>query len=182
MTVQVPDIIRTNKLSIILDTFREKYGRLSRVGRLNGLLIVDQDAKVLAVNQFFDTNLNYWDIGAIGAALYGVSKQGRDFLSAGNLDRATMIYASKQFFVQNIGDIQLPDGRIRELILIALGDVKMNIGLVVMQMRRLAPKILDQVRTDSRMQEVMQMSEKELCRHLEAIRKEMFLYDTSSTS
>lgn len=182
MTIQVPDAIRHNELSQILDTFREKYGRLSRVGRLNGLLIVDQDAKVLAVNQFFDTNLNYWDIGAIGAALYGVSKQGRDFLSARNLNRATMIYDSKQFFVQNIGDIQLSDGRTRELILIALGNAKMNIGLVVMQMQRLAPKILAQVQSDAQMHEVMQMSEKELCRHLETIRKEMILFDTSSTS
>ncbi len=182
MITHVPDVIRNNDLSRILDTFRERYGRLSRVGRLNGLLIVDQDAKVLAVNNFFDTHLNYWDIGAIGAALYGVSKQGRDFLSAGDLDRATMIYDSKQFFVQNIGDIQLANGRTRELILIALGDIKMNIGLVVMQMRKLAPKILAQVKSDAHMQEVMQMSEKELCRHLETIRKEMFLYDTSSTS
>lgn len=182
MITQVPDVIRNNKLSTLLDTFRERYGRLSRVGRLNGLLIVDQDAKVLAVNQFFDTNLNYWDIGAIGAALYGVSKQGRDFLSAGDLDRATMIYQSKQFFVQNIGNIQLADGRTRELVLIALGDTKMNIGLVVMQMRKLAPKILAQVQSNVQMQDVMQMSEKELCRHLETIRKEMISFDTSSSS
>ena len=182
MITQVPDLIRNNKLSAILDSFREKYGQLSRVGRLNGLLIVDQDAKVLAVNQFFDSNLNYWDIGAIGAALYGVSKQGRDFLNAGDLDRATMIYNSKQFFVQNIGDISLVNGRFRELILIALGDKSMNIGLVVMQMRKLAPKILNQVQSDAKMQEVMQMSEKELSRHLETIRKEMIMFDTSSTS
>jgi hypothetical protein len=75
----IPNQLRSGELTKILDQIRKDYGQLSRTGPLDGLIIADQNAKVLAVNTFFDTKLNYWDIGAIGAAFYGVSKQGRDF-------------------------------------------------------------------------------------------------------
>ncbi|HMB65938.1 MAG TPA: hypothetical protein VKO42_03595, partial [Patescibacteria group bacterium] len=66
----IPDRLQANALAKILDAFRTSYLRLARKSQLHGIVVADQDAKVLAVNSFFDDNINYWDIGAIGAALY----------------------------------------------------------------------------------------------------------------
>ena len=82
----IPDSIRINPVAAMLDDLRRKYAQLSRVGKLFGLIVADQNAKVLAANSFFHTKLNYWDVGAIGAALYGVGKQARDFFHADKLD------------------------------------------------------------------------------------------------
>ena len=170
----IPDSIRNNELTKILDEFRTNFCRLSRHSQLHGVVIADQDAKVLAVNSFFDKDINYWDIGAIGAALYGVSKQGKDFFNAEDLERASLIYKNTQFFVHSIGDITLTSGKTRELILILIGDKQMNIGLAVMQMRNFAPKIKQQVEDDQRSQETMQMSETEFMKHITQLKEELF--------
>ncbi len=172
--LKIPDQIRGNSLSRILDKFRLKYGQLSRIGRLNGLLIADQDAKVLAVNSFFDNKINYWDIGAIGGALFGVAKQGKDFFSSSDLERASLIYQNIQFFVHSIGEVKLNNGNKRELIMIAIGDRSMNIGLIVMQMQKFATKIKDQVEKDELSQNMMKMSENEFYKHIEEIKREIF--------
>ena len=170
----VPDQLRGNSLAKILDDLRVNYGKLSRNGRLKGLVIADQDAKVLAVNSFFDDQINYWDIGAIGAALYGVSKQGRDFFGANELERASLIYQNTQFFVHSIGQVSLNDGRMRELILIVIGDKAINIGLIIMQMRRFGPKIKEQVEEDENSQMTMKMSETEFAKHIDELKRELF--------
>jgi predicted regulator of Ras-like GTPase activity (Roadblock/LC7/MglB family) len=158
----------------MLDEIRIDYGKLSKIGRLDGLCISDQDAKVLAVNTFFDTKLNYWDIGAIGAALYGVSKQGRDFFKSAEMERSMMLYKDTQFFVQNIGNIDLENGRQRELILIIIGDKALNIGLVMLTMNRYVSRIRDQIEADQQLQDTLQMSETEFNKHLNEIKKELF--------
>ena len=170
----IPAQIRGNELSKFLDQIRADYAKLSSVGRIEGLVIADQDAKVLAVNTFFDTKMNYWDIGAIGAALYGVAKQGKDFFQAEDIDRTAMIYKNRQFFVQTIGSIVMPNQRKRELILIVLGDKQLNIGLVMMQMMKPAPHIKSHVEQDVQIQSTMQMSETEFMKHLGDVKKELF--------
>jgi predicted regulator of Ras-like GTPase activity (Roadblock/LC7/MglB family) len=170
----IPDQIRGNNLAKILDDLRRAYGKLSRIGRIYGLAITDQDAKVLAVNSFFDNNMNYWDIGAIGAALYGVSNQAKDFFNAGDLERASLIYNNNQFFVHSIGRVSLSNGNSRELILIIIGDRKINVGLVIMQMKKFVNKIRAQVEEDEKAQSVMQMSEKEFLSHITDLKKELF--------
>jgi predicted regulator of Ras-like GTPase activity (Roadblock/LC7/MglB family) len=172
--MQIPDQIRGNALAKILDDFRSKYGSLSRTGRLMGLVIADQDAKVLAVNSFFEAKINYWDVGAIGAALYGVAKQGKDFFDAKDLEKAVMVYQNVQFFVQNIGSVKLTNSRERELILILIADKELNIGLAMMQLKNFAPRIKQQVEDDEKSQQAMQMSETEFMQHINELKKELF--------
>ncbi len=170
----IPDQIRANNLAKILDEFRTKYLQLARNSQLHGIVICDQDAKVLAVNSFFDDSINYWDIGAIGAALYGVSKQGKDFFGASDLERASLIFANTQFFVHSIGSVHVESSRTRELVLILIGSKRMNIGLAVMQMRKFAPRIKKEVETDIKTQSAMKMSEQEFFKHISELKGQIF--------
>lgn len=169
----VPDQIRNNALAKILDDIRLKYGQLSHNSSLLGLVITDSDAKVLATNTFFDTNINYWDVGAIGAALYGIGKQGRDFFAASELKRATLIFDNKKFFVHSIGFVEVKP-RPKELILIIIGEKKINIGLIVMLMQRAAPEIKEKVKEDININKAMRMSEAEFLNHINEMKHELF--------
>lgn len=157
----------------MLDDFLRKYKQLSRRGHIFGLALVDQDAKVLAVNSFFDNQHNFWNIGAIGAALHGVGKQGRDFFHAQKINRATLIFDDKQFFVHMIGEIHTQSNQHKELLLISIG-ANLNIGLILMMMERNAQKIKELVLQDQQSQQTMKMSEDEFQRHIYSIKKEMF--------
>ncbi|MHA1648330.1 MAG: hypothetical protein ACTSVL_12235 [Promethearchaeota archaeon] len=169
----VPDSIRGNRLSQILDAFLKQYSSLARNGRIFGLAIIDQDAKTLAVNTFFDEKVNYWDLGAIGAALFGVARQGQDFFQVNSLERASLIYDSKQLFVHSIGQVSLPNQKVRELILLVLCQ-NLNIGLIIMQMRRFAPQIKKYVQADINTQKTMQLSESEFHKQIATLKKELF--------
>lgn len=173
MTV-VPDQLRTNAIADLLDEFRLKYGQFSRIGKLYGLIVADQDAKVLASNTFFHQKLNYWDVGAIGAALYGVGKQARDFFQAKNLDRASLIFGDLMVFTQNIGVVTLNEKQSRELVLIVIAERNINMGLIVMLMQKFAPRILHQVESDEKARDQMHMSEAEFTQHLEELKKSLF--------
>jgi hypothetical protein len=172
----IPDALRANNLAGILDEIRAKYFSLVRAGLMHGLIIADQDAKVLAVNSFFDTHLSYWDIAALGVALYGVSKQGKDFFKAEDLDRASMFYKNAQFFVEYINSVQLPDGRSRELILIVLGDRRLNVGMIFTMLRQFAEKIKHAVEQDSNLTATMKMSEDEFMKQIHTLKKELFSF------
>ena len=170
----IPQILQTNKIATHLDQLQLKYSQLSRDGSIKGLMVVDQDAKVIAVNRLFITKSNFWDLGAIGAALYGVSRQGMDFFNADNLEQAILMYGNTQFFVQSIGTVALSNGKQRELLLVILSDKKINIGLVMLQMRKFSPMIKEEIEKDMQSQETMQMSEKELKQHILSLKKEIF--------
>ena len=96
----VPKVLYQNKIAEILDEVRYNYGKLTRRGYIYGLLAIDQDAKIIAIDSRFDRQLNYWDLSSIGAALYGVSRQGQDFFDADYLDRSSIIYNNLQIFVR----------------------------------------------------------------------------------
>ena len=74
MTITIPKVLYKNSISTILDEIRSSYGTLTRKGYIYGLIAVDQDAKIIAVDSRFDRSLNYWDLSSIGAALYGVAR------------------------------------------------------------------------------------------------------------
>ena len=171
---KIPTQLRSGDLTQILDQIRKDYAQLSRSGQIDGLMIADQDAKVLAVNTFFEDRINYWDIGVIGAALYGVSKQGKDFFRSTEIDRTMICYQDTQFFVQRIGDIDLDNGRQRELLLIVIGNRALNIGLVILQMQKYAAKIRTRVEEDATLKDHLQMSETQFNDHLLEIKKELF--------
>ena len=62
MVLHVPKILYKNRITEILDDVRLNYGKLTRKGYIYGLLAIDQDAKIIAIDSRFDRNLNYWDL------------------------------------------------------------------------------------------------------------------------
>jgi predicted regulator of Ras-like GTPase activity (Roadblock/LC7/MglB family) len=170
----IPTAIVRNNLTPILDEIMRSYLRLTGSGAIYGLIVVDQDAKVLAVNSKFDTRMNYWDLGAIGAALYGISKQGSDFFGANQLERSALVYDNMQFFVQSIGNVSIDDDTVRELICVVIGDKRINIGAIMLQMRRFAPQIHKQILVDMESRDVIRMTETELREHINLMKKQIF--------
>ena len=103
----IPKVLYQNKITEVLDDIRYNYGKLTRRGYIYGLIAIDQDAKIIAIDSRFDRKLNYWDLSSIGAALYGVARQGQDFFETESLERATIIYSDMRLFVKSIGNIDL---------------------------------------------------------------------------
>ena len=98
------------------------------------MLLIDQDAKILAVNTFFDPNINFWDIASIGAALYGIAKQGKDFFHTERIVRSSIIYADVQIYAHMIGSVRLSGDEERELLLIVIGE-HLNTGFIIGMMK-----------------------------------------------
>ncbi|TET58986.1 MAG: hypothetical protein E3J52_07095, partial [Promethearchaeota archaeon] len=107
MINHIPKVLYQNKITEVLDDIRYQYGILTRKGYIYGLIAIDQDAKIIAIDSRFDRKLNYWDLSSIGAALYGVARQGQDFFETESLERATIIYSDMRLFVKSIGRVEL---------------------------------------------------------------------------
>jgi len=171
----VPKILYENKISEILDEIRDNYGVLTRKGYIYGLIAVDQDAKIIAIDSMFDRQLNYWDLSSIGAALYGVSRQGQDFFEANYLERASIIYNNLQLFVRSIGEVYISNRKAkREILVVVLADKDVNIGVMILQMNRFALKIKSEIERSGSIQNTLKMTEKELKEHIRKLKKEVF--------
>ena len=170
----IPKLLYKNKISEVLDEMRYNYGILTRNGYIYGLIAVDQDAKIIAVDSRFDSKLNYWDLASIGAALYGVAKQGQDFFEAEALERGALIYENMQLFVKSIGKINLNEKGERDILIIVLADKNVNIGMIVLQMKRFSEKIKRFIENAGDIKNTLKMSEQELKEHIKEIKKQIF--------
>ncbi|MHA1293018.1 MAG: roadblock/LC7 domain-containing protein [Promethearchaeota archaeon] len=174
MLTHIPKVLYENKITEILDDIRHNYGMLTRRGYIYGLIAIDQDAKIIAIDSRFDRKLNYWDLSSIGAALYGVSRQGQDFFETDYLERAAIIYNNMQLFVKSIGGINLEDKGEREILIVLLTDKEVNIGVVVLQMRRFAQEIKNEIIRSGSIKNTLKMSEKELKKHIKKLKQQIF--------
>lgn len=174
MVIQIPKVLYKNKISNILDEIRDNYGRLTRKGYIYGIIAVDQDAKIIAVDSRFDRKLNYWDLSSIGAAMYGVARQGQDFFEADYLDRATIIYNNMQLFVKSITNVRINHEEKREILIILLCDNDVNIGVMILQMQRFAPIIKKEIEQSGTIKNTLKMTEKELKEQIKELKKEIF--------
>jgi len=183
MTIEtIPKVLYTNKISEVLDEIRDNYGRLTRKGYIYGLIAIDQDAKIIAIDSRFDRKLNYWDLSSIGAALYGVSRQGQDFFDANYLERAAIIYNDLQLFVKSIGNVILPRKGKREILIVLLADREVNIGVVILQMDRFGLKIREQINLSESINRTLKMTERELKEHIRKLKEDIFNHKISTTS
>lgn len=171
MTVFVPKILYQNEITKILDEIRFNYGTLTRKGYMYGLIAIDQDAKIIAIDTRFDRKLNYWDLSSIGAALYGVARQGQDFFEADALDLASIFYNNMQLFVKSIGKVELKKKGLREILIVILTDKDVNIGVIILQMSKFAEKIKEKITKDNSIITTLQLNETELKEHLNALKK-----------
>ncbi|MHA2287162.1 MAG: hypothetical protein ACXABG_00120 [Promethearchaeota archaeon] len=170
----VPKALYENQVSNVLDEVRYNYGMLTRKGYIYGLIAIDQDAKIIAVDSRFDRKLNYWDLSSIGAALYGVARQAQDFFETDSLVRATLIYKDLQLYVKSIGDIVLAKKGKREILVVLLVDNMVNIGVLILQMRKFSIKLKQEITKSRMVMNKLQMSEQELKEHLKDLKKRVF--------
>ncbi len=174
MTIYVPKALYENEIAQVLDEVRYNYGMLTRKGYIYGLIAIDQDAKIIAIDSRFDRKLNYWDLSSIGAALYGVARQAQDFFETDSLVRATLIYKDLQLYVKSIGDVILVNKGKREILVVLLVDNQVNIGVLILQMRKFAAKIKDAIMRSQTIMEKLQMSEQDLKEHLRDLKRKVF--------
>jgi len=174
MITHIPKILYENKITEVLDDIRYQYGKLTRKGYIYGLIAIDQDAKIVAIDSRFDRKLNYWDLSSIGAALYGVARQGQDFFDAESLERATIIYSDMRLFVKSIGNIELQKKGKRDILIVLLTDNEVNLGVMILQMSKFAQKIRDEIEKNEHMKNVLRMPEKEIKEHIKDLKKQIF--------
>jgi predicted regulator of Ras-like GTPase activity (Roadblock/LC7/MglB family) len=147
---------------------------LTRRGYIYGLIAIDQDAKIIAIDSRFDRKLNYWDLSSIGAALFGVARQAQDFFETDSLIRATLIYKDLQLYVKSIGDVMLHKKGKREILVVLLVDNMVNIGVLILQMRKFSTKIKEAITKNQTIMTKLQMTERELKEHLRELKKKVF--------
>jgi len=174
MTIYVPKALYENEIAQVLDEVRYNYGMLTRKGYIYGLIAIDQDAKIIAIDSRFDRKLNYWDLSSIGAALYGVARQAQDFFETDSLVRATLIYKDLQLYVKSIGEVILVKKGKREILVVLLVDNEVNIGVLILQMRKFSAKINQAITRSQAIMEKLQMSEQELKEHLKDLKRKVF--------
>ena len=170
----VPRDLYENEVTQVLDKMRNDYGMLTRKGFIYGMIAIDQDAKIIAIDSRFDRKLNYWDLSSIGAALYGVARQGQDFFEADDLERATIIYNNMQLFVKSIGHVNLEKKGKREILIVLLSDKDVNIGVIILQMSRFALKIKEEIENSGSIKKTLNMTEKKLKEYINKMKKEIF--------
>ncbi len=174
MISHIPKILYENKITEVLDEIRYNYGKLTRKGYIYGLIVIDQDAKIIAIDSRFDRKLNYWDLSSIGAALYGVARQGQDFFETEELERASLIYRDMRLFVKSIGKVELRKKGKRDILVVILTDNDVNLGVMILQMSNFALKIRQEIERNERMKETLRMSEEEIKAHINKLKKEIF--------
>ena len=174
MTLFVPRALYENEITIVLDEIRYSYGMLTRRGYIYGLIAIDQDAKIIAIDSRFDRKLNYWDLSSIGAALFGVARQAQDFFETDSLIRATLIYKDLQLYVKSIGDVMLQKKGKREILVVLLVDNMVNIGVLILQMRKFSQKIKEAITKNQTIMTKLQMNERELKEYLRELKKKVF--------
>ena len=174
MITHIPKVLYENKITEVLDDIRYQYGKLTRKGYIYGLIAIDQDAKIIAIDSRFDRKLNYWDLSSIGAALYGVARQGQDFFETEALERATIIYSDMRLFVKSIGDVMLQKKGKRDILIVLLTDNEVNLGVMILQMSKFAQKIREEIEQNETMRHTLKMSEQEIKEHIKELKKEIF--------
>ncbi|MEJ2276703.1 MAG: hypothetical protein P8Y70_02980 [Candidatus Lokiarchaeota archaeon] len=65
-------------------------------------------------------------------------------------------------------------GEKREVIIILLSDNDVNIGVAVLQMERYAEKLREEIESSGSITNMMKMNEKELKKHIQELKKEVF--------
>ncbi len=174
MINHIPKVLYKNKIAEVLDDIRYNCAKLTRNGFIYGIIAIDQDAKIIAIDSRFDRKLNYWDLSSIGAALYGVARQGQDFFETENLERATIIYSDMRLFVKSIGEVNIREKGKRDILIVLLTDNKVNLGVMFLQLSKFAIKIKKEIEENQLARKTMKMSEKELKKHIKELKKQIF--------
>ncbi len=112
-----------------------------------------------------------WDMGGIAAALHGVARQASQYFGCSSLDRVAITFGNMQFFVQAIGSVEIGDGRpARELLLVILADEKVKMGVVLVQMRKVAPRIVEAIKASRQDMALLKLDERAVREYLAGLK------------
>jgi predicted regulator of Ras-like GTPase activity (Roadblock/LC7/MglB family) len=161
-----PPVLDHRVITPLLDELAREHAKLTGFGGMKGILLVDQDAKVIAKNSMFGLK-KPWDMGGIAAALHGVARQASQYFGCSSLDRVAITFGNMQFFVQAIGNLDANDGRpARELLLVILADEKVKMGIVLVQMKKIAPRIVEAIRKSAEDMALIKLDERSVREYL----------------
>ena len=162
----LPPALDHRAITPLLDELAREHARLTGFGGMRGILLVDQDAKVIAKNSMFGLK-RPWDMGGIAAALHCVAKQASQYFGCSSLDRVAITFGNMQFFVQAIGSLDANDDRpARELLLVILADERVKMGIVLVQMRKVAPRIVEAIRKSAEDMALIRLDERAVREYL----------------
>ena len=156
-TVEGTRFYLINRVSDALDSLLESYRRTLGRGDIDGLLLVDGDGKALAKSRFFRVK-NAWNVGALGAALAGIARQGENHMGADEFQNAMIMYRSKQFYVCKIGNL---NGS-KSLLLLILANERANIGFIRAKMKQYAKRIEEEIRNCEPVRRTIEISEEQI--------------------
>jgi len=165
-TSTTSDALHHAAITPLLDEIARDHARLTGFGGMKGILLVDQDAKVIAKNSMFGLK-KPWDMGGIAAALHGVAKQASQYFGCSALDKVAISFGDMQFFVQAIGAVDTGDGKPpRELLLVILADQKVKMGIVLVQMKKIASRIVEAIRESAPDMNLLRLEERDVRAYL----------------
>ena len=79
-----------------------------------------------------------------------------------------------QLYVKSIGDVILHKKGKREILVVLLVDNMVNIGVLILQMRKFSNKIKEAITKNQTIMTKLEMSERELKEHLRELKKKVF--------
>ncbi|GAH06807.1 unnamed protein product, partial [marine sediment metagenome] len=79
-----------------------------------------------------------------------------------------------QLYVKSIGDIVLVKKGKREILVVLLVDNMVNIGVLILQMRKFSVKIKQEITKSQTIMIKLQMTEQELKDHLKDLKRKVF--------
>ena len=79
-----------------------------------------------------------------------------------------------QLYVKSIGDVVLNKKGKREILVVLLVDNEVNIGVLILQMRKFSVKIKEAIVKDQEIMTKLKMTEQELKTHLKELKRKVF--------
>jgi predicted regulator of Ras-like GTPase activity (Roadblock/LC7/MglB family) len=176
---------REGKLDSILYRIIEDYRRSFGTGLIETILLIDEDAKMLASASPYESGGSIYDLGVLSAALYGIAAQGPERFGCEDFNTCLVTWKDRQIFIQSIGMLKVNgennggNARLEErrkarvLILAALTDERINIGLMRVKMKEVVGEILKSASESSPVMRLLDAKEEDVERLIKDLSNEI---------
>jgi len=167
---------KNNKLSSLLRRVIDEYRRTFGTGSIEAILLIDEDAKILATASLSDMGASIYDLGVLSAALFGIAAEGQERFGCEDFNTCLVTWRDRQIFTQSIGVLKVETQKERNgdnitaerrkkervLIVAALTDERVNIGLMRVKMKEVAAEILKLVSNSTPAMRLLSATEEEI--------------------
>jgi len=167
---------KDNELSSLLRRVIDEYRRNFGTGSIEVILLIDEDAKILATASLCDMGTSIYDLGVLSAALFGIAAEGQERFGCEDFNTCLVTWRDRQIFTQSIGVVKVEAQNKRNennitakrrkkervLIVTALTDERVNIGLMRVKMKEVAGEILKLVSNSPPAMRLLSAKEEEI--------------------